>query len=216
LRGGRPLNWSNTMTTTTTKERPILFSGPMVRAILNEASPKTQTRRIVKPTMTTPKVAPLAMFPWMINGEQVEDDDGTPMWVGQHPDYPGEGKWFTCPYGQPGDQLWVRETWALVDGELWFAADCDMPREDGVKFKPSIHMPRAYSRISLEITGVRVERLQDISDRDAQAEGVQAAVVAGYPVAARSGFHQLWNHINGKTAPWESNPWVWVIGFKRI
>lgn len=202
------------------RERPILFSAPMVRAIL--AGRKSQTRRVVKPTMTAPRVAPLYMKPWVIDGEWQEDDQGLPCWAGEHPDYPTGEKWFSCPYGKPGDQLWVRETWHLWGPPerqiLEYRADCSDP--DQYTWKPSIHMPRKYSRITLDITGVRVERLQDISEADAQAEGVAPTAAGnGYPFAmpARMNFVDLWDGLNAARGyGWAENPWVWVISFRRI
>ena len=194
-------------------EKPILFSAPMVRAILE--GKKTQTRRVVKPTQSTPRVAPLRMEPWLIDGEQETDDHGLPCWAGYHPDYPGEAKWFSCPYGGVGDHLWVRETWNCIDtGRLTQRQDWVRYRAtDGEEmyWRPSIHMPRWASRLTLEITGVRVERVQDITHDDAVAEGC-------YEVEGRSwgrlGFSQLWDSINAKRGySWEANPWVWCVGF---
>ena len=202
------------------KERPILFSGEMVRAILEGR--KTQTRRVVKPTQSTPKVAPLRMEPWIIDGEWQEDDNGAPCWSGFHPDYPGEAKWFSCPYGQPGDRLWVRETWAQHFGELRYRAD-EAPDGyyHGAKgWKSSIFMPRAISRITLEITDVRVERVQEISEPDAEAEGItpefpaRAQDISGSDQRA---FANLWDSINAKRGyGWDANPWVWVVSFRRV
>lgn len=206
------------------KERPILFSGPMVRAILGR---KTQTRRVVVPTQSKPRVAPLRMEPWIIDGERQEDDNGLPCWAGFHPDYPGEAKWFTCPYGQPGDRLWVRETWwgtiayTVPEGheQRFVAYRATMkgdrsPAADG-KWRPSIFMPRWASRITLEVTAVRVERVQDISEEDARAEGIEWK---NLPRSAwRNVFSRLWNEINAARGyGWDTNPWVWVLTLKRI
>ena len=195
------------------KERPILFSGPMVRAILEGR--KTQTRRVVKPTMTPPRVAPQHMEPWIVDGEWQEDDNDLPCWAGFHPDYPGEAKWFTCPYGRTGDRLWVRETWAMHFGELRYRAS-ERPGSyyaDAKGWRPSIFMPRALSRITIEIVGVRVEQVQQISETDMRAEGLEFAA-AGEPVA---GFSVLWDEINAARGySWASNPWVWVLTFKRV
>ena len=222
------------------KERPILFSGEMVRAIL--AGCKTQTRRVVKPTMTPPRVAPLRMEPWIIDGEWQQDDNGAPCWAGFHPDYPGDAKWFTCPYGQPGDRLWVRETFTVITGDISgkvaTSLDAVEYRADGSAvgdvitsaraWRPSIFMPRAYSRITLEIVGVRCERVNEISEADAQAEGADQEFrtvvysptgVKDYhmPVSFRGGFANLWDEINAKRGySWDSNPWVWAVDFKRI
>ncbi len=224
------------------KERPILFSGPMVKAILEGR--KTMTRRIVKPTQSTPKVAPLRMEPWLIDGAQETDDDGLPCWAGFHPDYPGEAKWFSCPYGKPGDRLWVRETWqinhVLYDRatipkthpvefgepvEMLYRADGEFDEqfeidEGGSVWRPSIFMPRWASRLTLEVVSVRVEQLQDISEEDAITEGVSAtAAGAGYPFAmsARMNFVDLWDDINAKRGyGWAVNPFVWCVSFKEI
>lgn len=92
--------------TTAVRERPILFSAPMIRALLEGR--KTQARRVVRPTMTSPKVAPLRMEPWLIDGvQQWHETLYLPMWAGFHPDYPGEAKWFTCPYGKAGERQWL-------------------------------------------------------------------------------------------------------------
>ncbi|MGF7131974.1 hypothetical protein P3T40_003457 [Paraburkholderia sp. EB58] len=210
------------------KERPILFSGAMVRALLDGS--KTQTRRIVKakPSDECPK----EMWPHALK-DIIE-------WREQ------KGRWFglmgwrslafaDCPYGHPGDHLWVRETWAqpttLDPGPTFYRADypaCvppgfeNVPPADTITWKPSIHMPRAASRITLEVTGVRVERLRDISEADALAEGVEVLNGGGYrqyetgagcyPAAAS--FRSLWRKINGEDS-WDMGPWVWVVEFRR-
>lgn len=187
------------------KERPILFSGHMVRAIL--AGTKTQTRRVVKPA------------PQMVTDHSVQP------WAGDARELLGllikAGK--ACPYGQPGDRLWVRETWNCFDGwaGYYYAADYEGfgigPDDDpdhvpdhAVRWKPSIHMPRAASRINLDITSVRVERLHAISDADARAEGP-----AGHPDGPWHAFRSLWTLINGPES-WDANPWVWVVEFKHL
>jgi hypothetical protein len=143
-----------------------------------------------------------------------------------------------CPYGAPGDRLWVKETWAidaedvetarrrhedvLLDacpvGPYYRATASDFD-ESSLRWRPSIHMPRWASRISLEVTGVRVERLQAISEADAVAEGVHyelGEVKPDSPNAHRISFSTLWDELNAKRAPWSSNPWVWVIEFRRV
>jgi hypothetical protein len=191
------------------KERPILFSAPMVRAILEGR--KTQTRRVVKDvpewcrdwgyTTFTPKGSISARGP-------VEDNVGE--------------KFFRLKYGAPGDRLWVRETWSHTGVGVWsigaarlagrcgvvYAADIDGKSEG---WWPSIHMPREFSRITLEITGVRVLRLQDISYADAQAEG-WPPWDAFDPI---TWYSVLWRDINGAES-WSANPWVWVVEFKRV
>lgn len=184
------------------KERPILFSGEMIRAILEGR--KTQTRRRLKqkaiewlPTLSDISVAAK----------------------------PSTG---LCQYGYPGDLLWVRETWGheYGGGYLYRASHGHMTPGDN-RWRPSIHMPRAVSRIMLEITDVRCERLQDISENDAISEGIKKASHGGqYPWfdyqdetyilgSAQESFKTLWQSING-TESWDVNPWVWVITFKRI
>jgi hypothetical protein len=187
-------------------ERPILFSGPMVRAILDGR--KTQTRRVVK-------------FP---NGHQPPkfgDNAATIM---------GALRW----YAQPGDRLWVRETLKANDkGEWYYAADNapiafhrDDPRfwqaimwvwahhKDEADTCVSIHMPRFLSRLTLEIVNVRVERLQEISAENCMAEGIDATKLENTVTAPRLRFYNLWESINAKRAPWASNPWVWVVEFR--
>lgn len=228
------------------KERPILFSAPMVRAILS--GQKTVTRRVAKPQFQT---APVDVV------------DGVPSWDSPT-NYAGEVQMNTqhgdpCPYGKPGDRLWVRETWARVGncdpGYLTFAAtypDClppeleNIPSASEVRWKPSIHMFRRDSRILLEITHVRVERLQDISDEQAQAEGIIPVPKTtegshqfwrNYHLSGdgtfcvrtpKESFKSLWCHVAGGSFPkgaaaykasphsWDANPWVWVVEFKRV
>jgi hypothetical protein len=215
------------------KERPILFSRSMVRAILEGR--KSQTRRIVKPQYSAPRVPPRHMEPWLIDGEQqYNDGDGLPMWAGFHPDYPGEAKWFTCPYGGPGWRLWVRETWMAehfpsAPGEVYYhyrADDTAAARgwTAARMWKPSIHMPRVASRLLLEVTDMHIQRVQDISEADAQHEGWDWSNIDVYqtydPVqmdSARQWFKGLWNSINGPRGyGWEQNPWVWCVTFKRV
>jgi len=196
-------------------DRPILFSAPMVRALL--AGTKTQTRRAVKPQ------------PWILAGELLcwKDDALTPEEMAQR-----------CPHGQPGDRLWVRETWTthaflddtpprdLTTRSLHYQADGVIKTG---KLRPSIHMPRWASRITLEVTGVRVERLQGISEADAQAEGLHyhdgrgighSGWREGHGVGfvydtAREAYADLWRSINGPGS-WKANPWVWCVSFKRV
>lgn len=175
------------------KERPIIFSGPMVRAIIEGR--KTQTRRVVIGT---------------------KDD------------------WNSCPYGQLGDGLWVRETFLLrARGKVVvYRADMSEPEASGFGamyggWKPAIFMPRKLSRIALEVTDVRAQRLQDISEDDAKAEGLRHHHSWGGAESWRAGddisdfnpqrcFMKMWDSINARRAPWASNPWVWAISFKRI
>lgn len=191
------------------KERPILFSAPMVRAIL--AGTKTQTRRVVKPRDLA--------------------------WMDEHQGLREPCNAERCPYGRPGQRLWVREShWWFKDEpdhscgyyppkltreDVEYRADGD----DGRKaWRPSIHMPRWASRITLEITGVRVERLRDISEADAIAEGItrdrdghgwQVEDGRHYSDDPRESYASLWETINGPGS-WGANPWVWCIAFKRV
>lgn len=226
------------------KERPILFNGAMVRAILEGR--KTVTRRLVK-------------------GGQIPKEnlaeEGRHRWsaIGQHhPRYGfcvfGEtasecaqelATHAPCPYGRPGDRLWVRETteadYSTSDCVVLsrYTADKEpvmyLANDDGVPIqaidhwdyprdsRPSIHMKRDACRILLEITGVRVERLQDISEEQAEAEGVHRdvrmwfATDEGGPAFTwpQHAFAHLWRGINGAES-WDANPWVWVVEFKRV
>jgi len=251
------------------KERPILFSAPMVRAIMDGR--KTQTRRVVKPQphedWKLKSCGILTCEAHSLHAEQVAIFD--------RPD--GLNQPYKFPYGQPGDQLWVREAWRIGawdenrpafaldycdgaskewievpdamgdDGELfdriWQQSSDDAAKALGIqdryqwepgqspcRWRPSIHMPRWASRIQLEITVIRVERLQDISEADALAEGIQAysdgtyrdynvpddKVFDHYTFASPvDSYRTLWDTINGPGS-WEANPWVWVIEFRRI
>jgi hypothetical protein len=128
-----------------------------------------------------------------------------------------EEEGFRCPYGEPGARLWVRETFTAhgafgTDGRIAYRADASGGKEPhGLNWKPSIFMPRKASRITLEIVGVRVERLQDISERDAIAEGVERDAMCG----PCSWYQMIWEKINGKGS-WAKNSFVWVLEFKRI
>ncbi len=203
-------------------EKPILFSGPMIRAILGGT--KTQTRRAVKSFKH--------MVPALgIEMDCIKDIDRMPSRLDIAPN-----NWEVCPYGVPGDRLWVREAWSqpttLDPGPTFYRADypdCvpsqyeNVPPADQIKWKPSIHMRRDQSRITLEITGVRVERLQDISAEDATAEGAPPSHPTidavsrefGYEDFPRSWYAQIWEQINGPGS-WSNNPWVWVISFRKI
>ena len=213
------------------KERPILMSAPMVRAIL--AGIKTQTRRVVKPQ---PPADTFQVTPY-------HHPDNHPRFFAWKDGFGGaemHPAWepIPCPYGQPGDRLWVRETFGHFERNDNFTPGCEVfYRADGgcleiEPWRPSIHMPRWASRITLEITGVRVERLQDISEADAMAEGIERAedffgrpcwraydepegsdVV--FPDDPIGSYASLWMSINGPGS-WDANPWVWVLEFRRI
>jgi len=206
------------------KQRPILFSGPMVRALLDGS--KTQTRRVGK--IQSPDF-------FGIKAEAVRHATLGYQIQATHDAYPGRGTArhaiCVCPYGQPGDQLWVRETWArTVVGAgtaMVVYREGDNRTDYGGPWKPGIHMFQRDSRITLEITGVRVERLQAISEVDAIAEGCTQNHNGYYwggphPVSglkqmatAKSAYQDLWESINSPGS-WNSNPWVWVIEFKRV
>jgi hypothetical protein len=226
------------------KERPIPFSAPMVRAIL--ADEKTQTRWVVKPQPPEilPAYAPKVYWPARDRHMTHGDPDGAAYLQFERPgDYDGAhvmrgGFGFRCPYGQPGDRLWVREAWAVphrydhlgprnipvLGVRTHYAAT---EERGGLRWRPSIHMPRWASRITLEVTAIRVERLQDISEADALAEGVTPKwepgcsgrlmeALGGFSFRpAASAYAELWEQINGPGA-WDANPWVWVIEFKRV
>lgn len=180
------------------KERPILFSAPMVRAILDDR--KTQTRRIIK-------------------GSTEHKGPYNPAYLEIHKSSDGWKQ--ICPYGKPGDKLWVRETFGYVDKEVKYRADThnDMLPPD---WKPSIHMPRNASRINLLIKNIRIERLQNISEKDCFSEGIEKpsqfdeyrAQLHNYKFIAKAAFESLWKSVNGKES-WDLNPWVWVIYFER-
>ena len=230
------------------RERPIIMSAPMVRAIL--AGTKTQARRVVKLPANArdvqyyapPGGVPLAGWAdpginyWTHDGDRFDDDTGMPV-LTNHID--------PCPYGVPGDRLWVRETWLELDRDGYvemdqprdvlttrhgyprrngvaYRAECDADGESaraelGYKWRSPIHMPRWASRITLEITGVRVERLNDISEADAMAEGASPVLVPpdGGDQPHVVGYRDLWESING-AGSWDANPWVWVVAFRRV
>lgn len=247
------------------KERPILFSAPMVRALLEDS--KTQTRRIAKlPNVTAPRGE---WMPSTVGGSGMTDSRGHVIPEQACIFHSHTGDALMCPHGQPWDRLWVRETWGVVshswddngnmmdwtpdrpataiqemrfgqgyysghviyaaDGRHEWAGDDDGGGEPRSAWHPSIHMPRAASRITLEITGVRVERLQDISDKDCKAEGVlcETAEPWFYHVPEpgnvyahahddpKGAYRNLWESING-AGSWAANPWVWVVEFKRV
>ncbi|HHL1466134.1 TPA: hypothetical protein ACQ3C4_004059 [Klebsiella pneumoniae] len=200
------------------KERGMIFNGEMVRAILDGR--KTQTRRTVKPQPDEDGLAKVTNGPWVDTSERN----------------------YRCPFGAAGDRIWVRETWAEAgasapDLKLYRANYPEhvpsiyenVPPDEEIRWTPSIHMPRTASRILLEITDVRVERLNAISEEDAEAEGIDMEAlydsqdcydcIANHNMTGRptvtGAFKYLWESIYGEEG-WKSNPWVWVIEFKRI
>ena len=206
------------------KERPILFSGDMVRAILEGR--KTQTRRVIKPQ---PSMDGMELFT-ILSTTGPKKDEGKHHWAMmdekrisfKHDDK----ELFSSPYGYKGDRLWVRETWAEKSGKLAPYCSNIQYRADGddlvwaLKWKPSIHMPRWASRITLEVLDVRVERVQEISDIEAMAEGIHTGVchkMGMQNAGSRNEFSALWDRINFKRGfGWGKNPWVWVVEFRRI
>lgn len=202
------------------KERPILFSAPMVRALLEGR--KTQTRRVVKIQPPDERYKLCTCISTTGN----KRDEGRHHWslLDGNNMLDGNQPFFSSPYGYEGDLLWVKETFRDARdfgvGRVLYRASGDT----SCGWKPSIYMPRGASRIMLEITGVRVERLQDISEADARSEGVYLhddgryanyMSQTGYALNARSSFSSLCESINGQGS-WEENPWVWVIEFRRI
>ncbi len=195
------------------KERPILFNGAMVRAILEGR--KTVTRRQINPQFPS---SVKEVLPYVAHRD---------IWVPrdpESPDEPWEEQVRVCPYGKPGDRLWVRETFAVYGDEKFAAIHyrADRPHDvgrKGVGYKPSIHMPRWACRILLEITNVRVERLQDITEEQAEAEGVRACEhdldPDGNCYSATELLSILWSSLYG-VDNYNANPWVWVVEFKRV
>ena len=216
------------------KERPIIFNAPMVRAILEGR--KTQTRRVVKPQPNRGSELTRMQDGYadgFIRAVFAQDDEPNAYGI-------------RCHYGERGDRLWCKETWCvgnpfdnispsnlpgLNDGTRWAVDYAANPKrvwhqDYQGKWRPSIHMPRWASRITLEITAVRVERLQDISEEDAEAEGVYEYIgepqvecdgqVLHFPDASFvRGYLSVWESIHGPGS-WAANPFVWVLEFKRV
>lgn len=221
------------------KERPILSSGPMIRAI--QEGRKTQTRRVIRGYGNTPHYGKL-LGDWALSEEPRQWDGKEYPWKYQGKRNPKEGDWIwvlqcdvddtfahllTCPYGQPGDLLWIRETWmpgaiATPDKPYYRASVSDVEEWDKTwKWHPSIYMPKKYARLWLRITNVRAERLQEIPLEDLIAEGTVGGngTIPGaeYCPTARQHFRYVWDSLNAKRGySWESNPWVWVVEFERI
>lgn len=217
-------------------ERPILFSGAMVRAII--AGKKTQTRRVLDVSrlvlalgVERERDLPLASRWKVVDGEARLLLDKFNAAVATT----------RCPYGAPGDVLWCRESFSFRDygplgapdldtSECWYWADGNVPTHGNwTRPKPSIHMPRWASRLSLLVKDVRVERLQEITKADVDAEGVlgdewydfrdhaEACAPPGSHIQTeREYFATRWDRLYAKRAPWASNPWVWVVTFERL
>ena len=204
----------------TLKEKPILFNSEMVRAILEGR--KTETRRIIKEF----PVSGYRWGGWIMEGFKKKDNGKATVvpennsqydcsgWIGKH-----------CPYGQVGDRLWVRETFQQVptayESYHVYAADYNDTEYNHLKpWTPSIFMPRIFSRITLEITEIKVERVQDITEEGAKAEGVNPVFnpdLGPTNQAYINCFSRLWYDINEKRGfGWESNCWVWVVKFRRL
>lgn len=194
-------------------ERPILFSGPMVRSLLQGT--KTQTRRIVNPQPEFEAVDP-AFWHWK---DCRWADDGLGFPASEIDDY--------SPFGVPGDRLWVRETFAANDGRAIYRASMVgwsgfAIKRAAIAWRPSIHMPRWASRITLHVTNIRVERLQDITIPDAIEEGVRpdadSSTIDCDTPSPRYAFSYIWNSLYAKRpgCSWEDNPWVWAVEFRRL
>lgn len=231
------------------KDRPIPMSAPMVRATL--AGTKSQTRRMLR---QQPDDHHWQILPgYQLKRTEMVTIDGRAAVKFHHtiPDNPmrdDASNWILCPYGQPGDRLWVREAWKahttfdhlpprdIPESHIWYMADDGYKAES--RYRQGMFMPRWASRITLEITGVRVERLQDISEADAIAEGIELVQECreimwrdySKPIDRFGGFgfkerpparasvlsyRTLWESINGPES-WDANPWVWCVEFKRV
>lgn len=201
------------------KETGLMFKAPLVRAILEGR--KTQTRRIVKP-----QPAPDKRFQGWILDSTDRKRIGKASWGHGTGGLVSDIECIGSPCGKPGDRIYVRETFSQHPewGQLAFRADGEEFEDaDGwlwePKWMPSIHMPKELARIWLEITGVRVERLQDISEADALAEGARFELASidsvriGATASFLSGFRNIWESTGGD---WDANPWVWVVDFKVL
>lgn len=201
------------------KEKPILFSPHMVGAIIK--GNKTQTRRAIKPQPDIKKISE--------NEYSVKWDKGRHFFFGTGDMKAIKDKWLRlpsfCPYGKPGDELWVRETFSytqidgLVNNRIYYKAGNNPFEINDPIWRPCIHMPRWASRIQLLIRDIRIEQVQDISEGDAEAEGVfyDLDEHAFPPFPARDAFSMIWDNINLKRGlGWDINPWVWVIDFEVI
>ena len=196
------------------RELPILFSGPMVKAIMEGW--KTQTRRVINPQpySSTAAVVPFGETEWVSR-----DVDGI---------HNANIRLRFKPRFLVGDRLWVKETWWASDGKAYYRAHYGageypqaMDIDDGDHWKSGRFMFKKYARLWLSVSAVRAERLQDITENDCIAEGIEDI---GQRVGRLNGsystifslYQALWHSINGKTHPWASNPWVWVYTFRRV
>ncbi len=222
-------------------DRPILFNGAMVRALLDGS--KTQTRRPLKPQ----PYVPYPYYDTTIDHHPVEFERDGGLWIpssgGTSGNLPYRGTPIKCPYGVPGDRLWVQEAFALSKSDpdsgadTRYSADWDVPvyRADVpssmtspsavTSWKPSVHMPRWASRITLEVIGVRVERVASVSEADAESEGIRKGAggnwldyqAEGCFYSARHSFASLWDSIYSEPGlRWEDSPWVWAVDFKVV
>lgn len=215
------------------KERPVIFNGEMVRAILDGR--KTQTRRIMK---VQPEPSKTRAGDFWFSSKKLESMVHVSDFMPGNSPIADCHLFFQehcCPFGPVGERLWIRETFMDLTGTgieattgkfEGFAYRADTPagsygdevrKEYGLKWTPSLHMPRKACRILLEITAVRVERLNDISEEDAMAEGVAPSqhIITPPEALYRVGFLKLWQSIYGEES-WRANPWVWVIEFRRV
>lgn len=212
------------------REWPILFSAPMIRAVLSGA--KTQTRRLMNPAPPTPEQV-RAMHGIGPGFYEEPRDPGVwrptgSVWAVREVTGMSDPRW-RCRYGVPGDHLWCREAWSVMnkDRTTVILHGHHKQPEDGLDivyratedhghrgWRPSIHLPRWASRLTLEVTDVRVQRLHEISGADAYAEGCSEHGPEKLGLAVHS-FARVWREINGSDS-WESNPWVWAISFRRV
>jgi hypothetical protein len=199
------------------KERPIIFSTEMVQKILSDT--KTQTRRVMN---VQPKDGQKLIRNLDSTSNDAHKRRGKLQWATFYVhnfQIKDPSSYFSCPYGEEEDRLWVRETFTLSGKRCIYRADHDL---DILEWKPSIFMPRNMSRITLEITKLRVERLNDISVEDAIAEGCTGLHLKQLYARQRflppqEHFAHVWNEINGKKGfAWATNPFVWVIEFRRV